>query len=109
MVRLGRSTSVRRTLPIGVQSFRRLREGLRYYVDKSPHIKRLLRAGDRYFLSRPRRFGKSLLLDTIAHLFQGSEELFRGLAIHDTWDWSLRRPVFSLDFAGGGIFRARTH
>ena len=88
-------------LPIGVQSFRRLREGGRLYVDKSPHIEHLIGAGDRYFLSRPRRFGKSLLVDTIAELHQGSEELFRGLAIHDRWDWSIRRPVLKLDFAGG--------
>ena len=88
-------------LPIGVQSFRRLREADQYYVDKTPHIERLVREGDRYFLSRPRRFGKSLLLDTIADLHRGSERLFRGLAIHDRWDWAVSRPVLKLDFARG--------
>ena len=91
----------RRPLPLGVQSFRKLREDERYYVDKTPHIERLVEHGGVYFLSRPRRFGKSLLVDTLAELFQGSEELFRGLAIHDRWDWSVRRAVFRLDFAGG--------
>ena len=88
-------------LPLGIQSFRKLREDGCYYVDKTPHIKRLLDEGTAYFLSRPRRFGKSLLLDTLAELFQGSEELFRGLAIHDRWDWSVRRPIVRLDFAWG--------
>ena len=91
----------RPTLPLGVQSFRKLREDGHYYVDKTPHIERLLGEGSAYFLSRPRRFGKSLLLDTLAELFQGSEELFRGLAIHDRWDWSVRRAVVRLDFASG--------
>ena len=95
------SDPARRRLPIGVQSFRRLREDGCRYVDKTPHIERLVGGGDRYFLSRPRRFGKSLLLDTIAELFRGSEELFRGLAVHDRWDWSVRRPVLKLDFARG--------
>ena len=92
---------MRRTLPLGVQSFRKLREDGHYYVDKTLHIERLADNGAAYFLSRPRRFGKSLLIDTLAELFQGSEELFRGLAIHDRWDWSVRRAVVRLDFASG--------
>ena len=94
-------TIVRRMLPLGVQSFRKLREDGCYYVDKTSHIERLVDGGSAYFLSRPRRFGKSLLVDTLAELFQGSEELFRGLAIHDRWDWSVSRPVVRLDFASG--------
>ena len=92
---------MRRTLPLGVQSFRLIRQDGHYYVDKTRDIERLVRQGSRYFLSRPRRFGKSLLLDTLARLFQGSEGLFRGLAIHDRWDWSVRRAVVRLDFARG--------
>ena len=88
-------------LPIGIQTFRKMREGGHYYVDKTPHIERLIASGSTYFLSRPRRFGKSLLVDTLKELFEGSEELFRGLAIHDEWDWSVRHPVLKLDFAGG--------
>ena len=90
----------RRKLPIGLQSFRRIREQGCYYVDKTPHIRRLIDAGDYWFLSRPRRFGKSLLLDTLKALFEGKEELFRGLDIHPHWDWSIQHPVVRLSFDG---------
>ena len=70
---------VRRRLPIGIQTFRELRERDCYYVDKTAYIKRLLDAGKHYFLSRPRRFGKSLFLDTLKEFFEGSQELFAGL------------------------------
>jgi len=94
----------RRRLPIGVQTFRKIREEGCYYVDKTSGIARLLDEGTHYFLSRPRRFGKSLLLDTLKELFEGSESLFEGLDIHERWDWSVRRPVVRLDF-GAGHFR----
>ena len=90
----------RHQLPIGIQSFRRIREQDCYYVDKTPHIRRLVQMGDFYFLSRPRRFGKSLLVDTLRELFQGNEPLFRGLDIHDHWDWSAKNPVVRLSFDG---------
>ena len=90
----------RRQLPIGIQSFRRIREQDCYYVDKTPHIRRLVDSGDFYFLSRPRRFGKSLLVDTLRELFEGNEPLFRGLHIHEPWDWSVRHPVVRLSFGG---------
>ncbi len=90
----------RRQLPIGIQSFRRIREQDCYYVDKTPHIRRLVDTGDFYFLSRPRRFGKSLLVDTLRELFEGNEPLFRGLDIHAHWDWSIRHPVVRLSFDG---------
>ena len=88
-------------LPIGIQSFRRLREGGHHYVDKTADIARLVDEGSAYFLSRPRRFGKSLLVDTLRHLFEGREVLFRDLAIHGRWDWSKPHPVLKIDFAGG--------
>ncbi len=94
----------RRRLPIGIQTFREIREDGHYYVDKTPFIERLVGGGKHYFLSRPRRFGKSLLLDTIKELFEGNEPLFRGLAIHDRWDWSTPYPVVRLSF-GAGHFR----
>ena len=94
-------SQARRKLPIGVQSFREIREGDYYYVDKTPFIHKMLEEGSRYFLSRPRRFGKSLLVDTIRHLYEGNEPLFRGLAIHQHWDWSSRHPTLRLNFAGG--------
>ena len=91
---------IRRQLPIGIQSFRRIREQDCYYVDKTPHIRRLIQTGDFYFLSRPRRFGKSLLVDTLRELFQGNEHLFQGLDIHEHWDWSIKHPVVRLSFDG---------
>ncbi len=91
----------RRRLPIGLQTFRELREQDCYYVDKTGFIARLLDEGKHYFLSRPRRFGKSLFLDTLKELFEGSEPLFAGLHIHDRWDWSVRHPVVRLDFGAG--------
>ena len=87
-----------------MQTFRELRERNCYYVDKTPYIRRLLDEGKHYFLSRPRRFGKSLFLDTLKELFEGSEELFTGLHIHAGHDWSKRHPVVRLSF-GGGTFR----
>ena len=91
----------RRRLPIGLQTFRTLREEDYYYVDKTAYMGRLVDEGTHYFLSRPRRFGKSLLLDTLKELFEGSETLFVGLDIHPHWDWSVRHPVVRLDFSGG--------
>ena len=95
----------RRRLPIGIQTFRTVREDGCYYVDKTPYIRRLLDEGTHYFLSRPRRFGKSLFLDTCKELFEGSEALFKGLAIREHWDWSVRHPVVRLSF-GSGSFTA---
>ncbi len=74
-----------------------------YYVDKTDHVRRLVEGGKYYFLSRPRRFGKTLLVDTLQKLFEGSEELFRGLAVHDKWDWSTRHPVVRISFGGGNF------
>ncbi len=71
-----------------------------YYIDKTDHVRRLVERGKYYFLSRPRRFGKTLLVDTLQELFEGSEELFRGLAVHGKWDWSVRYPVVRLSFGG---------
>ena len=96
----------RRKLPIGIQTFRTIREDDGYYVDKTPFIRRLVDEGTHYFLSRPRRFGKSLLVDTIKELFEGDEPLFRGLAVHDEWDWSARHPVVRFDFSQGDYKQA---
>ena len=99
---------VRRRLPIGIQTFRKLREQDCYYVDKTAYVKLLLEGGTHYFLSRPRRFGKSLFLDTLKELFEGSEELFAGLYIHHRHDWSQRHPVVRLSF-GGSSFTEPAH
>ena len=93
----------RRKLPIGIQTFREVRDEDCYYVDKTPYVRRLVDEGKHYFLSRPRRFGKSLFLDTLRELFEGNEPLFRGLDIHEGRDWSLRHPVVRLSFGGGNF------
>ncbi len=91
---------MRQRLPIGIQDFARMRETGSYYVDKTALIGGLIEQGDHWFLSRPRRFGKSLLVDTIKALFEGRKDLFEGLAIHQHWDWSLTHPVVRLSFDG---------
>ena len=90
----------KRRLPIGVQSFREIREECGYYVDKTGFALQLVREGKHYFLSRPRRFGKSLFVDTLKELFKGNRGLFEGLAVEPQWDWSEPRPVVWLDFSG---------
>ena len=94
---------VRRRLPIGLQTFRKLREQDCYYVDKTAYIERLLHEGTHYFLSRPRRFGKSLFVDTLKELFEGNQELFAGLHIHAGHDWTVHHPVVRLSFGGGNF------
>ncbi|MCG5511129.1 ATP-binding protein [Ectothiorhodospira lacustris] len=93
----------RLTLPIGIQSFEKLRKSHYYYVDKTPLIESMAKIGGYYFLSRPRRFGKSLLLDTLRCLFEGQQALFEGLYLHDTWDWQTTHPVIRISFADGVV------
>ena len=84
-------------LPIGIQTFRDIIEGGFYYVDKTHFIPKL--TSKYYFLSRPRRFGKSLFLDTLKEAFSGTKELFKGLYLYDNWDWEKRYPVVRLDLS----------
>jgi hypothetical protein len=85
-------------LPIGVQTFEKMIHGQYLYVDKTAHIFRLIsQGGDYFFLSRPRRFGKSLLVSTLKELFQGHKELFQDLFIYDKIEWA-SYPVIHLDF-----------
>ena len=98
--------AAKRKLPIGIQTFREIREEGWYYVDKTTYALRLADEGKHYFLSRPRRFGKSLFLDTLKELFEGNEALFAGLAVHRAWDWSVRHPVLRLDFSGRNFTEA---
>lgn len=87
--------------PIGIQSFDQIREDGFVYVDKTDMVYSLVKTGKIYFLSRPRRFGKSLLVSTLACYFQGRKELFDGLAIASLEkDW-LTYPIFRIDFNGG--------
>ena len=86
--------------PIGIQSFSEIRGGGYVYVDKTAQLFRLVSTGKYYFLSRPRRFGKSLLVSTMEAYFKGRKELFEGLAIEQLEkDW-IEYPVLHLDFSG---------
>lgn len=94
-----------RKLPVGVQSFEKLREDGYLYVDKTELIYHLVHGGTTYFLSRPRRFGKSLLLSTMKAYFEGKRELFEGLklaALETEW---VQYPVLHFDFAGKSFSR----
>jgi len=94
---------MRKKLPIGIQTFQKIREAEYYYVDKTGFALDLLDQGTHYFLSRPRRFGKSLFLDTLKELFEGNEPLFRGLVAHDRWDWQVKYPVIRISFGDGVV------
>ena len=86
-------------LPIGIQTIRDIIEDGYVYVDKTPFAHRLITTGKHYFLSRPRRFGKSLFLDTLAEILKGNKELFKECAIYQTdYDWQ-PYPVIALDFS----------
>ena len=94
----------KRKLPIAIQTFAQIREADYYYVDKTALALHLTNQGKCYFLSRPRRFGKSLFLDTLKELFEGNQALFKGLAAENQWDWSVKYPVIRISF-GGGVMR----
>ena len=92
-------TGMARKFPIGIQTFAKLREEKAIYVDKTDLIYKLAHDGSVYFLSRPRRFGKSLLIDTIAEYFSGNRELFTGLAIDKLESEWKKHPVLKFDFS----------
>ncbi len=93
---------MKQKLPIGIQSFKKLREENLLYVDKTKVIHRLTEYGNYFFLSRPRRFGKSLTLSTLKELFQGQKKLFDDLWIQDHWDWTQQYPVIHIGFSSIG-------
>jgi hypothetical protein len=86
-------------LGIGISDFKELINGNYIYVDKTEYIYKLIDQGKYYFLSRPRRFGKSLLISTIEYLFKGERELYKGLYIEDKWEWEETYPAIRIDFA----------
>ena len=88
---------MKKILPIGIQDFKELRERNCIYVDKTEILKKLITEGKYYFLSRPRRFGKSLTISTLNEIFEGNKELFKGLFIYDKIEWK-KRPVIRIDF-----------
>jgi len=91
-----------RKYPIGLQDFREIITGNYIYIDKTEIINQLITSGKYYFLSRPRRFGKSLLLSTIKEIYSGSKDLFKGFWIENNWDWNKIHPVIHLKFASMG-------
>ena len=88
-------------LPLGIQTFERIREENYLYIDKTKEAYELIESGNIfYFLSRPRRFGKSLFIDTLQDIFEGKKKLFEDLYIYDKWDWDTSYPVIKLSFSG---------
>ena len=87
-------------LPIGIQTFKEIITQKYLYVDKTDIAFNLINSYKYVFLSRPRRFGKSLFLDTLHNIFEGNRELFEGLAIYDKWDWSVTYPVIKISWDG---------
>jgi hypothetical protein len=85
-------------LPIGIQDFSELRLGGFTYVDKTALLYDMSKGSKTYFLARPRRFGKSLLISTLRYLFEGRQDLFKGLWIEDKWNWSEKHPIIRLSF-----------
>ena len=88
-------------MPVGIQTFRKIIEGDYLYIDKTEIARSLIEKYEYVFLSRPRRFGKSLFLDTLKNIFEGNRELFRGLLIEEQWNWEVKYPVIKISFSGG--------
>ncbi len=87
-------------LPIGISTFSKIIEGDYIYIDKTKEAFDLISNHSYVFLSRPRRFGKSLFLDTLQEIFEGNKKLFEGLYIYDKWDWEESYPVIKISFSG---------
>ncbi|GAB6057605.1 ATP-binding protein [Desulfonatronum parangueonense] len=90
-------------LPLGIANLNEIITQGYAYVDKTRFVHELADTGKYYFLSRPRRFGKSLFVDTLKEAFEGNRELFRGLWLEDHWDWETRHPVIRISFGEGVI------
>ncbi|MBV5302831.1 MAG: ATP-binding protein [Chlorobium sp.] len=88
-------------LPIGIQTFSEIINEDYLYIDKTGIAWSLIDRFKYVFLSRPRRFGKSLFLDTLKNIFEGHRELFRGLLIEEQWNWEVKYPVIKISFSGG--------
>ena len=88
-------------LPIGIQTFSEIINEDYLYIDKTGIAYSLIDRFKYVFLSRPRRFGKSLFLDTLHNIFEGNRELFRGLLIEEQWNWEVKYPVIQISFSGG--------
>ena len=92
----------RKLYPIGIQTFEEIRRNDNLYIDKTEYVYRITHTDGKYFfLCRPRRFGKSLLVSTIKSYFEGKRELFEGLAIEKLEKEWKEYPVLLFSFAGG--------
>ena len=87
-----------RNLPIGIQTFEKIRKDSYVYIDKTAFVKQLAQNKCPYFLSRPRRFGKSLFLSTLKSYYEGRKDLFKGLDIYKKEKEWIEYPVFHFDF-----------
>ncbi len=96
-----------KNLPLSVSTLATIRQEDMAYVDKTETAWHLVKQVGHYFLSRPRRFGKSLFVDTLKEIFEGNQELFKGLYIQDKWDWHRTYPVIVIDFASA-VLQNRT-
>ena len=91
-------------LPLGIQTFQRIRKENYLYIDKTKEAYKLINSGTIfYFLSRPRRFGKSLFLDTLQNIFEAKKNLFKNLYIYDKWDWDTAYPVIKISWTGSSF------
>lgn len=95
-------------LPIGISTLANMFEDDYVYIDKTHHVHKLVDTGGKYFfLSRPRRFGKSLFLDTLKQAFLANKRLFKGLFLEKNWDWKTTYPIIHLSFAGGSAYESK--
>ena len=91
---------MKKKLPIGISTLSKIIDENYLYIDKTKEAYDLITNHSYSFLSRPRRFGKSLFLDTLKEIFKGNKKLFEGLYIYDKWDWEDKYPVIKISFSG---------
>ncbi len=94
-------------LPIGISTLEEVRAKDYIFIDKTKHVFNLVTKGKYYFLSRPRRFGKSLFLDTLKQAFLGRKDLFTGLYLENNWDWNTKYPVIHFDFGTSSAYESK--
>ncbi len=98
---------IMKNLPIGISTLAEIRDKDYAFIDKTQHLARLFSAGKYYFLSRPRRFGKSLFIDTLKQAFSGRKDLFHGLYLEHNWDWDKTYPVLHFDFGASSAINSQ--
>lgn len=101
------TTDTKKLLPIGISSFEKIINQGYLYVDKTKFVANLSANGVYYFLSRPRRFGKTLFLDTLKQAFLGKKHLFNGLYLENNWNWNIQYPVIHFSFGGSSAFNSQ--